>query len=150
MPGAFDYGAKNAQQRVALLGKETAPAPRVLAGLAGPKVYYANLTAGVWVKPLSISGSGALNFASMNLSGAGTGTLKMRITVDGRLIFNGTCAVTTNYHGFVGVGYALVDAVNSVVNYSLQRIPFEKSLSIEVTDTESNQVQVWADYEVNV
>lgn len=149
MPGAFDYGAKNAQQRVAVIGKESSTVRNMISTIVGPKIYQFYTAAGVYRTALSVSGSGAINFCAIQVNGATADTLKLRITIDGRTVFNGSVATTTNGQGIVAVGSVQVDATNNVANYSIQRIPFEKSLLIEATNTSGQSISVSADYEVN-
>lgn len=147
--GAFDYG-KTVQQKVALLGKESTNGRLFAAAPQGAKAYSFTPTAGVFKKALEIFGSGALNFCSAMINGATADTFKLRVTVDGRIIYNASCSTSSTNWGFVAVGAVHNDSTNGITSYGIQRIPFEKSLLVEATTTTGQYLSVFADYEVNV
>lgn len=145
--GAFDYASKDSQQRVAFIGKSYPSRAGVIP--VGAKTFTLTSPSSVLKKTLEISGSGAVNFAAVSSGGATADTIRLKITLDSRVIVDSSIGTASSNTGFAAIGTLLIDVANGVCNYGIQRIKFEKSLLVEFSGAAGQGVNVYVDYEVN-
>lgn len=156
--GAFDYG-KSSAKRVAQIVNAWSSGGSVdailLSSIKSAKVLsVGSVTAGVLKPVLSIGGSGVINIAAVSAVDATTRTLRLKITLDGNVIFDATSSNSTaTGSGIIGIGY-LSSASTSVPGIvpvvAPQRIEFDKSLKIECASslTEAAPANLSVNYEV--
>lgn len=104
---------------------------------------------GVLQTVLSATGRGTLNFLSMANYDTGTRTLRMKVTIDGVVVFDKTTPstnVASNHYPVVGNVHVEAGSNGADVQvFAFEEIPFNSSLLIEVgsnvTDANSARVQ---------
>jgi len=112
----------------------------------------ASLVANTLKTVLSIpSGRGTLNSAHAQTSNATTKSIRLKITIDGRVIFDATSSAATVSPAITGLGFPVV---YSATEFRLhpQPVAFKSSLLIEVASsvTEATGINTLVNYEVNV
>lgn len=134
---AYSSGGVNA------LGINTTVNAKILAAAA--------LVANTLQTALSITGKGSVNFAHAQTSSGTTKAIRLKITVDGRVIFDATSSAATGSPAITGVG-SVSDFNGAVKGIFFQPIAFATSLLIEVasTVTEATGVNTYVNYEVHV
>lgn len=110
------------------------------------------VTANTLKTALSISGAGAVNLVKCCAQDSVTRSMRLKITIDARVIYDATTSVTTfvGTYGLIGVGSA--DAYSTSRLFTHQRIPFENSLLVEFASSLSEagtNLIVGVNYEVN-
>ena len=110
-------------------------------------------TANALYTVLSITGRGALNFCAASANDTTSRTIRIKVTIDGRSIFDSTSsAITTVGNGLVAVG-AL--SGNTVSNYTpeLQSIRFYTSCLVQIASSvgpETDKIKVNLNYETDL
>lgn len=113
----------------------------------------ATLVAGTLQTALTIpSGRGTLNICHAQTSNATSKSVRLKVTIDGRVIFDSTSSVATN-SAVTAVGFLTINE-NSTPTYMItgQPIAFKSSLLVEVASsvTEATGINTMVNYEVNV
>lgn len=98
------------------------------------------------------SGRGTLNICHAQTSNATSKSVRLKVTIDGRVIFDSTSSVATN-SAVTAVGFLTINE-NSTPTYMItgQPIAFKSSLLVEVASsaTEATGINTMVNYEVNV
>lgn len=123
--------------------------------LGGPmsalaKVTTGALTANALATALSVSGGGVLSFVGASSLDSTSRTHRLKITVDGNVVFDAASASTTSADAMAtAVGaLAVVNGTGTSLGLVPESIPFNKSLLIEYASsiTETAKSAVWARY----
>lgn len=107
------------------------------------------LTAGVLATVLSVAGGGELNLVAATSVDATSRTVRLKITLDGVVVFDSTtAAVAVAGNGLVAVGLG-GSATGSQI-WDSQKVAFNSSCLVEVASslTETNKVQAHLNYVV--
>lgn len=109
------------------------------------------LTADTWKSIISVTGAGVLNWAHIHTTDSGVaGTFSYRVVIDGVTIASGSTTVTTiTTTGVDLVGISVYSSAAAAwVTFSLDQLPFSKSMSIDVKHSagETNKRTVYANY----
>lgn len=108
------------------------------------------LTAGVLKTALQVSGRGRLNMLGIYTGDVTSRTLRMRATLDGNVIFDGTsAAIAANSSGLLIVGHGSYTGSFAITGF--QPLDFERSCLVEIASslTETNKSTVFYNYEVS-
>lgn len=111
-----------------------------------PVVSSGAMTAGVYKNVLTVSGSGVLNFAAFGSLGE-SHTISLRITIDGTVVYSATTN-SGNDRGLVGAG-ALIWETSNYASISLDQIPFNTSLVIDVASSDTTGGNIALAYRTN-
>jgi hypothetical protein len=114
----------------------------------------AAFTANTLQTVLSLTGSGSLNFAAVRAEDGTSRTVRIKILIDGRTVFDATSAATTSLLGLVAVGYVVrtSDGTSAYANALPQFVPFLASCQVQIASSLSEAaggVLPWVNYEVN-
>lgn len=133
------------------------PTPRALdVGVGGFNSGASNLTSGALTAAtlatvLSVTGRGTLNFCAAKSGDTTSRTIRLKVTIDGRSIFDSTTsAITVTGHGLIAVGNIASSATPSSVIF--QPIPFSTSCLVQIASSlsETDKITTVVNYEVNV
>ena len=124
-----------------------------LATPAGCKMYASGVnTANALATILSISGAGCVNFVSAYTVDTTSRTVRLKITVDGVVIFDATsAAINSTASGIVGIG-SYASAGGGVEIPQFQPVVFKASLLVEVATSvasETSKITTAINYETD-
>ena len=108
-------------------------------------------TGGTLYTILNISGAGVLKAFMMVSNNTTSRTLRVKITIDGTVVFDATSAATTTaYAGVIPVGCTDGNINTAYPKVVLDAIPFASSLLIEAaqSDTSTANTQFWYTYDL--
>lgn len=115
-------------------------------GFSIPTYSSGTMTAGVYKNILSVTGDGVLNFVAFATS-SGTRSISLRITIDGVVVYDATTTSGTG-RGLVGAG-SMAYVSGSYMSLSLDQIPFNVSLLIDVASSDTTGGPVAISYRTN-
>jgi hypothetical protein len=110
------------------------------------------LTAATLATALSITGRGCINYCAVRTKDTTSRTVRMKVTLDGTVIFDSTsAATTTNGHGVIAIGAASGVDGGTLLAPVFQPVFFTTSLLVEIASSlsESNLISTLVNYEVH-
>lgn len=124
-------------------------------GASGINKGVANLTSGALTAAtlatvLNISGRGTLNFCAAKSVDATSRTIRLQVTIDGRVIFNTTtAAIAAVGSGLIAVGNITTSSDQTAL---FQPISFNTSCLVQIASSlnETDKITTMVNYEVNV
>mgnify|MGYP003649767547 CR=1 FL=1 len=108
------------------------------------------LTANTLSTVLSVSGGGQINLLGVYTTDATNRSIRVKITLDGAVVFDATSAAITSANtGVVPIGGAQYTSAASLTLAFLQPIQFSQSLLVEIASnlTETNKLTSVINYE---
>jgi hypothetical protein len=110
------------------------------------------LTAGALKTLLSINGSGEINLLSISCMDATSRTMRLKISIDGVVVFDSTCAATAaGGYGGHAIGATTYIGTGNIAPSPFGKVVFNSSLLVEIASslTETDKVAVLAVYQIN-
>jgi hypothetical protein len=151
-------GGKNQVASIVNGFNSGSPAGRLLdSGGGGFNVGVSNLasgalTAATLATVLNISGRGTLNFCAAKSADTTSRTIRLQVTIDGRVIFNSTsAAIAATGNGIIAAGN-IPNQSGGNQGVVFQPIPFNTSCLVQIASSlsETDKITTMVNYEVNV
>ncbi len=102
------------------------------------------LTAGVLKTALSLTGSGVINMLGAYHSTTTSKTIRMKLTLDGVVVFDSTSIASTSGGGFVVGVVNSTDIANTGTYFAMESVPFSTSCLFEIASSVTETIGIKA------